>query len=191
MGIAGLDAMRSFGVPGRYLRSYPVPIWTDIAESTSSKVRELHHWWATNRGACGLPDRRDFDATMFPQLLPNLLITDVEPTPFRIRYRLVGTKVSDILNINITGRYLDDLIDGATNTPWMDYFASAYEGRQAIMGRVVETTTAGGKFTFEFGMFPVTAGSAEIRQFISIEDYFDFHLTSAELIPWAVRQRAS
>jgi hypothetical protein len=28
---------------------------------------------------------------------------------------------------------------------------------------------------------------AEVRQFLSIEDYFDFNLTSAELVPWSVR----
>jgi hypothetical protein len=75
-----------------------------------------------------------------------MLINEVELDPFRIRYRLVGTKVQNILNINITGRYLDELVDGATKTPWMAYFASAFAGRQALMAvlpngrRMVETS---------------------------------------------------
>ena len=46
---------------------------------------------------------------------------------------------------------------------------------------------AGGTFTFEFGMFPVTLGNGSVRQFLSIEDYFEFQLTSAELMPWSFR----
>jgi hypothetical protein len=46
-----------------------------------------------------------------------------------------------------------------------------------------EATTAGGTFIYEFGIFPLTVGRAEVRQFASVEDYFDFDLTSAELRP--------
>jgi hypothetical protein len=172
------------------LWSTQVPVWTNIDLSASDKVRALHEWWVAHRGPSGVPDRRDFDPTAFVRLLPNMMITDVEPAPFRIRYRLVGTKVADVLNIDFTGRYLDELADGASNTPWEDYYANSYATRQPVMGSVTELTIAGDTFTFEFGVFPVTVGGDEIRQFLSVEDYFGFNLTSAELVPWRFRSGA-
>jgi hypothetical protein len=160
----------------------------NIEELASDKVRELHAWWQAQCGAAGIPDRRAFDPTLCPRLLPNMIITEAQRDPFRIRYRLVGTKVADVLNIDLTGRYLDEVVDEATATPWQDYFAEAYATRRPIIGEVTEATLSGGKFTFEYGIFPVTAGDDAVRQFLCIEDYFDFHLTSAELIPWSLRE---
>jgi hypothetical protein len=163
-----------------------LPIWESISQSASTKVRDLHDWWIANRGACGIPDRSAFDPVCFPRLLPNMLVSELEPSPFRIRYRLTGTKVDDVLNLHLTGRYLDEVADEASGTPWMDYYASAYASRAPVLGGVTEATTSGGTFTFEFGIFPVTVGGGtSIGQFLCIEDYFDFRLTSAELIPWS------
>jgi hypothetical protein len=160
----------------------------DIAELASDKIRALHDWWRIRAGETGLPDRSDFDPTLFPHLLPNMIIAQAETDPFRIRYRLVGTRCAYVLNIDFTGRYLDQLVDEATHTPWQDYFADSFRRRVPILGEVTEATLSGGTFTFEFGIFPVTAGGGEVRQFLCIEDYFDFHLTSAELIPWSLRE---
>ena len=159
-----------------------------IDELASVKVREMHAWWAAHRGDFGVPDRSAFDPTRFARLLPNMIISEAESDPFRIRYRLVGTKVQDVLNIDLTGRYLDEVVDEATSTPWQDYFAECYATRLPIFGEVTEATLSGGTFTFEYGIFPVTAGGSTVRQFLCIEDYFDFNLTSAELIPWSLRQ---
>ena len=164
-----------------------MPLRNSIAELASGKVREFDTWWRAHCGDGGIPDRSAFDPTAFPRLLPNMIISEAETDPFRIRYRLVGTKVADVLNIDFTGRYLDQLVDGATDTPWQDYFFAAFQQRVPILGAVTEATLAGGSFTFEFGIFPVTAGGTEVKQFLCIEDYFDFNLTSAELIPWSLR----
>jgi hypothetical protein len=166
-----------------------LPLRNDITDLASDKVRELHAWWVSHAADGGrIPDRSDFDPTRYPRLLPNMIIAQVEPEPFRIRYRLVGTLCARVLNIDFTGRYLDQLVDEATHTPWQDYFVDSYRRRVPILGEVTEKTLSGGTFTFEFGLFPVTAGGSAVQQFLCIEDYFDFTLTSAELIPWSLRE---
>jgi hypothetical protein len=166
-----------------------MPLRHSIDEIQSDKVRALHDWWSTHCRApgAGLPDRRDFDPTQFVRLLPNMIVSEALTDPFRVRYRLVGTKVADVLNIDFTGRYLDELIDGATDTPWQDYFLEAFERHRPVLGEITEQTLTGGNFVFEFGIFPVTTGGAAVGQFLCVEDYFDFHLTSAELLPWSIR----
>src|SRR3569623_2093005 len=112
--------------------AHAMPRRTAIDELASSKVRELHAWWSAHRGSAGIPDRSAFDPTRFARLLPNMIISEAERDPFRIRYRLVGTKVADVLNIDLTGRYLDEVVDEATRTPWQDYFVEACETRLPI-----------------------------------------------------------
>ena len=53
--------------------------------------------------------RRDMDPLdITPKLLPWIMILDVEEAPRRFRYRLVGTRVVELLDRDLTGRYLDD-----------------------------------------------------------------------------------
>jgi len=147
-------------------------------------VREMHDWWTANRGVSGLPDRASLDPHALRRLLPNIIISEVETAPFRIRYRLVGTKVVDVTNFNFTGHYLDEILATGTDTPWLEYYETVYRSRAPLFGSVTERTTFGDTFTYEFGIFPLTAGGTEVKQFVSIEDYFGFNLTSAELQPW-------
>jgi hypothetical protein len=161
-----------------------LPSWTDPSLTTSALVKELHAWWLSNRGSDGIPDRDRLDPIALRRLLPNIIISEVETAPFRIRYRLVGTKVVDVTDFNFTGRYLDEIVGHGTDTPWRDYYETVYRSRAPLFGSVTERTTFGDTFTYEFGIFPLTAGGSEVKQFVSIEDYFDFNLTSAELQPW-------
>lgn len=121
-----------------------MPIWESISQSASEKVRDLHEWWTKNRGACGIPDRSAFDPTCFTRLLPNMLIAEVEQLPFRIRYRLIGTKVADVLNLDFTGRYLDELIDEPSDTPWMDYLCDSMRKSRAGAWRGDRSNNLGG-----------------------------------------------
>src|SRR5512134_1128852 len=81
----------------------------DLSQMRSQRVRRLHAYWrakAEMRGS--VPQRRDFDPVELPDLLPNLMLLDVEPSPLRFRYRLVGTRVVDFSYDDFTGTYLDE-----------------------------------------------------------------------------------
>jgi hypothetical protein len=138
----------------------------------------------SNRGPSGLPDRATFDPTEHKTLVSNMMVCDLEPEPFRVRYRLVGTRVTGITGFEFTGRYLDEVLGADATEPWLEYYAAVAGTRAPILGAVTEPTRAGGKFTYEFGIFPVVQGGTEVKQFISIEDYFGATPISAALKPW-------
>jgi hypothetical protein len=159
-----------------------MPIWTEIEHNRSEMVRALYTWWLAHRGPSGVPDRRDLDPAALRALLPNLFIADIEPTPFRVRYRLVGTKAVRVIGFEITGRYLDELLTVDPEVPWMDYYRRVHDSRKPLLGSVVVPASSGGTFSYEFGLFPLTQGGTSIAQVAGIEDYFDFDLTSAQLV---------
>src|SRR3954467_6949645 len=135
-----------------------MPVWTQIEQNRSAMVQALHTWWMANRGPRGLPERRALDPVALRGLLPNLFIAEAEHAPFRIRYRLIGTKAVQITGFDITGRYLDELLSAQPEVPWLDYYRIVYDTREPLMGSVVVSAMSGGTFTYEFGLFPLTVG---------------------------------
>jgi hypothetical protein len=146
-------------------------------------VHELNDWWISSKEAGGIPDRRSFDPAGHKALMPNLVIVEIEPDPFRVRYRLVGTRVAQFTGFDFTGRYLDELIALGSTSEWQHQYAAACASRKPVFGSITEPTTSGGTFTFEFGLFPVSAGGSDVRQFIAVEDYFGASITSAQVLP--------
>ncbi len=159
-----------------------MPVWTDIEQSTSAMVQALYAWWMAHQGDAGIPDRSALWPGDIIKLLPFMFLAELEAEPFRVRYRLVGTKAVALTGFDFTGRYLDELQRVPAEVPWAEYYKMVAETRRPLLGAVTVPAKAGGTFRYEFGIFPLTLGGTEVRQFIAIEDYFDFELGSAQ---WA------
>ena len=146
-------------------------------------VRTLHRWWL---GRCtgDIPDRADLDPADLKPLLPNLFVVDVEHDPFRIRYRLVGTRATEVTGYDITGHYLDDLLPADASEPWVEHYRTACRTRSPVFGAVEAPTRSGGLFTYEFGLFPLRKGGTAVDQLVSIEDYFDLTTSLTQLVEW-------
>ncbi|MBI2256208.1 MAG: PAS domain-containing protein [Proteobacteria bacterium] len=160
--------------------------WADLSQSQSARVRRLDAWWQSSAGE-GIPDRSEFDPSAFTQLLPFLLLSEVEQ-PFRLRYRLIGTAVSEAAGGSFAGRYLDEMLpEGEEEEPWQDHYRRAFDTRRPLYGSCRIRTSTGGRMEYEFGIWPLTCkdsackdsahkdaahdGGPLVRQFIGIEDY--------------------
>ena len=67
----------------------------------------MHHW----RGIIGdkaIPSRADLDPAELGSLLPNIMLVDVERSPFRFRMRLAGSALDEAFGRKYSGCYLDD-----------------------------------------------------------------------------------
>ncbi len=142
-----------------------------IEQIRSPRVRRLHEYWESKRAADRpIPLRQDIDATELRDVLPLISIVDVEHSPLRFRYRLVGTRVVEYNHLEFTGRYLGDI-------GWQDEgtLLKAYEGavlkRQPNYGFYMWDLRSGMIGRCEFGIFPLTNDGETIHQVISIEDY--------------------
>jgi len=78
----------------------------------SESLRRLRDYWLGRRGRRRMPARKDIDPLDIPKLLPKLVLTDVLHEPLRLRYRLIGTFVTDLAGRNATGRWLDEALYG-------------------------------------------------------------------------------
>lgn len=147
----------------------------ELPQIRSQRVHRLHEYWRSKAGADGsVPQRRDIDPTDLPDLLPNLMLVDVERDPLRFRYRLVGTRVVDFSYHDFTGTYLDEAgwgeVDGFTRA-----YADAVTERKPTCGFYVWQLRSGAPGTCEFALFPLSGEQGEISRVLAIEDY-DFPL---------------
>jgi hypothetical protein len=72
------------------------------------KVARLHDYWRSIHPGGALPGRQHFDPLAVHDLLPNIWLLDVQREPFRLRYRLAGTKIIERLGREVTGQWLDE-----------------------------------------------------------------------------------
>ena len=111
--------------PASFESEMPKPtVSLDLSELKSPRIHRLHGYWQHQRDKRGgkLPRRGDIAPDQIRDLLPNIMIVDVERDPMRFRYRLVGTRVVEYNGVEFTGRYLgeigwpeeQDLIDSYT-----------------------------------------------------------------------------
>lgn len=69
-------------------------------------------YWRARAGAKSIPARGDIDPMIdLGHLVQHMFLVDVEPDPLRFRFRLVGTDIVDHVGKDMTGKYLDELVE--------------------------------------------------------------------------------
>lgn len=88
----------------------------------------LYRYWEGVRGDRTAPARADVDPVHIPRaLLPDLLLTEVVRTHGRRRYRfrLVGSRVSELAGRDLSRQFLDEALPGAFG--YRDYIIGLYD----------------------------------------------------------------
>ena len=106
-------------------------------------------YWMERRQARAMPGRADIDPMDIPDLLPGICLLEVEDLArpaCKVRFRLAGTRIRDMVGHDVTGKFIDDVFDPPTvekmaeNYQWIiDHLEPHYDRRTR---RLSEMTTA-------------------------------------------------
>lgn len=135
----------------------------------SRAIRQLFDYWQRSCGKGRIPSRRDIDPSEILPLLPNILMMDFEPSPFRVRFRLVGTKVVEVTGFEFTGKYLDEIASAADAAPFAECYEIACRKQVPITRRITwrfDQETTG---DYDFAVFPLESDGNCATQGIAIE----------------------
>ncbi|MFC3229734.1 PAS domain-containing protein [Marinibaculum pumilum] len=66
-------------------------------------------YWRAKSGPRTMPARGDIRPADLPGLLPYMFLIDIETEPLRLRYRLLGTALTEAVGRDSTGRYCDEI----------------------------------------------------------------------------------
>lgn len=148
-------------------------------------MRQLFAYWQSLAGGVA-PERHLVDPAAIKPLLPYLMIVEFSEAPFRIRYRLTGTRVDEQTGLNLTGRYLDEFRhgdgEGAIRHLEDGYRQCASTG-MPFHGLYEWKSSSGYMKQIGFGLFPLKVSGA-IRQCLSIEDYTGI-TPETQLVTWS------
>ena len=95
-------------------------------------------------------------AAINPELLPYVLIADFETEPFRVRFRLVGTRLVESAGQDFTGRYLDEMAWPMVEAS-LAVYRKVWETGKPAFGSFGAELTIGGWYSIGFGVMPLRA----------------------------------
>ena len=98
----------------------------------------LFGYWDGKRAGRAMPSREDIDPVEIPHYMPSMILCDVELEPLRFRYRLIGTRLTELVHRDVTGCYIDESIYGDNVDVVRGPFLEAYQTRApvAVRGRL-------------------------------------------------------
>src|SRR5215813_7296413 len=79
-----------------------------LSEVSSPAIRSFDTYWRSKMKGPRLPSRADVDPAEIKQVLPDIVLLDVEWEPFRCRVRLRGTRAEQFRPKDVTTRYIDE-----------------------------------------------------------------------------------
>jgi len=144
----------------------------DIAEITSPRIHRLYSYWQSQQRYRGgsLPRRGDIAPDQIKDLLPNIMIVDVESDPLRFRYRLVGTRVVEYNGLEFTGRYLGE-IGWPEEQELFDSYAEVVSNRRPFFGSLAWELVTRSVGRCEFARLPLSEDGEAVSQILAMEDY--------------------
>ena len=82
----------------------------DVDDAVLPEFRALHGYWAKVRGDRWAPSWPEFHLDALPyQIVLWCVVFDVHREPLKFRYRFWGTRVSDLLGVDLSGKFSDDI----------------------------------------------------------------------------------
>ena len=144
---------------------------TQADQIESPRIRQLFEYWQSKCRDGRLPRRADIDPTEIPQLMPNILIVDIEQDPFRVRYRLVGTQIVEATGFEFTGRYLDDIVLPDDEGPFLESYRLASASKAPVLARMkwqLDDDTVG---EYDVCFLPLSDDGETVNKVFAMECY--------------------
>jgi len=136
-------------------------------------IQRLHAYWLGLAGGA-VPERPQIDPAAIKELLPYVCIVEFEMNPFRVLYRLTGTKVDEINGFSLVGTYLDQFVrtdeSGGAAAHLQEHYQRCCETGRPSFSAYLWPTRSGNYLEVKFAMFPLKVDGT-IRQAIAIEDW--------------------
>jgi hypothetical protein len=116
---------------------------SDIALPASAhdpRFRAFFAYWQSLAPAGRLPGRQHIDPLTIPrELLPNVALYDIVPTEtdFRVRVRLLGTAVVELLGVDHTGLFVDETMPADAYRPLHESFRLVVQGQPQYWQRTL------------------------------------------------------
>ena len=125
-------------------------------------LRAIREYWESKRSGGALPSRVHLEPVEMKGFLQHVLLVDVQQSPRRYRWRLVGTAITEALGRDNTGRWFDEIYDADSLASMVGGYDMIVASRRPV--RVVGRAAFAGKphTRFEAVSLPLAAADGAI-----------------------------
>ena len=107
---------------------------TDLPIS-SEILMEIRDYWVDLKQNRLMPLKQEFNPAAIVRHLPYVVLVDVFQDPLQFRYRLLGTKITELAGRNVTGKWLDEELYGDRTDDMLWMFRSCASSKRPVAVR--------------------------------------------------------
>lgn len=130
----------------------------------------LLNYWTGKCGSRRMPGRRDIDPIEMRKLLPNILLVDIEADTGRLKFRLVGTRITEMYGGDYTGQYLDETWFGRLREQIVEAYIAVARSGDPNHSLVRFTNCDGLEFDMERVILPLSSDGVHVDKLIALLD---------------------
>ncbi|MDF2365809.1 PAS domain-containing protein [Sneathiella sp.] len=102
---------------------------------SSETLVEIRDYWLELKKNRLMPLKQEFNPAAIARHLPYVLLADVVQDPLRFRYRLLGTRITELAGRDATGKWLDEDLYGDKTDDILWLFRNCASTKQPIAVR--------------------------------------------------------
>jgi hypothetical protein len=134
----------------------------------SPRIRALHDYWKSKCSDVAPPPRSAIEPAEIRPLLPYLILAEINPAPFRITYRLVGTAVVRAHDDDFTGREYGTVASLA-DSGLEESYRRACATKAPVFGRTALDAGDQSWIGFEYAIFPLSDDGVTVNKCLAIQ----------------------
>ena len=150
---------------------------TDLPISSNSLLEIRNYWMALKQGR-PMPLKEELNPASIARHLPNVALVDVFHNPLRFKYRLLGTRITELAGRNATGKWLDKELYGENTENMLWMFRNCAASKQPVAVREQIQFVDKSWINVDVAAFPMGNADGEITVILSA---VDLSLMEAEL----------
>lgn len=128
-------------------------------------LMEAALYWSAKRSSRQMPLVDDISALDLPRpLLPNLLLVDIEATPFRVRYSAAGSEIRARLGRDLIGYTVEDIMSGDYCSYLLSLYRSVFDSAQPVYSESTFKWDDGGTSRTQRLLLPLSHQGGEAGQ---------------------------
>lgn len=140
----------------------------DIADKRYPDLQRIHAYWTAKRQGRFAPRRLDIDPVDMVEVLPRIMLIDIEFEPLDFHYRLAGTGICDIHGTDPTGRRPRDLQPPAYGALIDRHYREAIVRREPTLHLIVLDTLNRAR-AYARLLLPLSADGERVTMLMSID----------------------
>ena len=137
---------------------------TSVLVINQPELRRLYDYWREKKGERAAPRRADIAPEEIVEILPFVFLVEIEGE--RLRFRLVGSAVTEEYGGRLSGMYIDEVDFNHATAQLVDEYRRAAHDIVPIASRWNYEKNNGRQLTYERIILPLSADGKSVNMFL-------------------------